>query len=250
MESAELKRLQRRLRQLEQSSHKEPLIFDRLEQSFRTYRNKHFSKLLLRSFLRNSGQNYDRMILCDADMIFQTKIARVFDQLNDDRIWVGNEVNSIVPGTHIYGSNEQAKKFDIYERLSFGKDAHELNVGFVAGQVTAIATWMEDWQQLMFESGLEGLFTCHPEYYWHEQDFCRLLRDMDPGRFGVFGPELLVHVCNHGDRLLTETESRVFCLKETGEPPVVIHFCGGSWKAHEGLKREYERTREDVLNCG
>lgn len=218
-----------------------------LVDEFKLYRNKHFSKLTLLHFFKEISIQYDTLMLCDGDMIFQRPVDDLFALARDDRIYIGEEVNSITPGTSIYKSNQEAKGSEIHQYLRYGIDAHEVNVGFLLGRTGALLTRVQEWRKLMFESGLGWLFIAHPLYFWHEQDFMRLHRDMNPDHFCTLSPHHIVHTCSLGDRLIEETAPLVFQLRETGERPTVVHFCGGTWRLYTSVTAEYGRTVADVL---
>lgn len=218
-----------------------------LAQEFRVYRDKHFSKLNILHFLNGSDPQYDNVMLCDGDMIFQRPVQVLFALVEDNRIYVGEEVNSITPGTHIHGSNQEAQGSKIHQYLRYGEGAHELNVGFLLGRAHALLHRLIEWKRLMFESNLEWLFRTHPVYCWHEQDFMRLQRDMNPDHYCTLLPHHIVHTCNLGDGFIQETAPLVFQLREGGERPTVVHFCGGTWRSYTSVAAEYQRTVADVL---
>ena len=226
---------------------RDPHLDAQLVSEFRIYRNKHFSKLVMLHFLNGCGARYEKVMLCDGDMVFQRPVSDLFALVEDDRLYVGEEVNSITPGTHIYGSNQLAKGSSIHRYLKYGEDAHELNVGFLLGRTDVLLLRVREWKKLMFESNLEWLFLTHPVYCWHEQDFMRLQRDMNPDHFCTLSPHHIVHTCNLGDGLIKETAPLVFQVRETGEQPTVVHFCGGTWRPYTSVVREYQRTVDDVL---
>lgn len=214
--------------------------------AFETYRNKHFSKLGLRSLLNSSSRRYDRILFCDADMIFQRPLTALIERMGD-LLLVGDEVNSITPGTDIYRSNRLADRYpSLRQTLSSGEDAHEPNVGVLAGTAESMLRLLEDWIRIMFHSGFEDLFTAHPSDFWHEQDFLRLLRDRNPTAFGSLARGEVLHLSNHGHTLARERAGR-FTLLDDGTEPMIVHFAGASWRRYRSIRQKYQKLTEKIM---
>ncbi len=208
---------------------------------FRNYMNKHFSKLGILSYLDKIRDKYDKILLCDGDMIFQRPVEELFKQVNDNRICITNEIESITPGTHIYQSNKLAidKYPDLGEVLEMGENAHELNVGVLLGGTSEMEGVLKKWKHLMFKSNFECLFTIHSTGFWHEQDFMRLLRDMNPNNFKSLEFKYIIHMCSLGYTIISEKKG-VFKLKKNGENPIIVHFAGGTWMKYPKIHNAYK----------
>jgi len=218
----------------------EELWEERGRKAFSIYRNKHFSKMGLASFLKSCGRKYSKILLCDGDMVFQRDVSELFNKAEGSRICVCDEINAITPGTHIYRSNALAMRLhrQLSSVLATGKQAHELNVGVLLGEGSSMERLLEDWKRLMFDSGFEDLFTAHPSDFWHEQDFMRLHRDMNPDLFHSLTAEEIIHLCNLGHTAILEKDG-FFKLRSNGCAPIVVHFAGGAWSKYPAIKRKY-----------
>ncbi|MBC2606929.1 hypothetical protein [Pelagicoccus albus] len=217
---------------------------------FETYRNKHFSKLGILSLFDSIRNDYDKILLCDGDMIFQRPVSELFELVNDDRAYVGDEINSITPGTGIYRSNRLAARLHpkkLSKDLSMGPNAHELNVGVILSRTNRMEQLMNEWKSIMFENGIEDLFYAHPSDFWHEQDYMRLLRDMNPEKFCNLPTTSLMHLCNQGNTVLRE-ENGLFKMKSNEVLPTIVHFPGASWKNYHNIKSYYMKSILTSLN--
>ncbi len=213
--------------------------------AFSDYRNKHFSKLGLLSMPESLLDGVTHILFFDGDIMFQRPLREVLSVLEPGKFAVSLEKTGIIEGSHIYESNRLAETTPIGKFLRNGPNEHEVNVGFLAGEKENMLNLFCAWKRLMFEMDLEWLFTAHPHYAWHEQDFMRLLMCLRPRFFQRLLPDLVLHLCNGGDELAQADDRGVFRLYESGVEPAIVHFAGGLWKDYLPWFRKYSRTPEE-----
>lgn len=221
-----------------------------LYDEFDLYMRKHFSKLNLFKYLEHVDKKYDNILLTDADMIFQKPVSEIFDKVEDGKIYIENEMEPLTPngGSPVYGSNLRAIHLPIYKYIQYGKDAFEVNVGIVLGKANAMHDYLQKWKSLMFDSGYEELFYCHKVDFWHEQDYFRLLRDMNKDVFVNIGKEYFYHAVHSASKHIVEIEPLVFKMKDNNIKPYIVHFAGGYWKYFRSVRMNYEKSINEILN--
>ena len=219
-----------------------------LRREFDLYLRKHFSKLNIFAFLESSGESYDNILLTDADMVFQKPVEELLGIVEPGNCYVGDQCKPLVEGNNQYRSNQHARKYEIHKFLRYGPNAHEVNVGIVLAEADTMLKYLHEWQFLMFNSNLEGLFCCHPVDFWHEQDFFRLLRDMHSQNFVSVDHRYFVHAIYGQSKMIKEIGPLSFEIEEEpGLRPYIVHFPGDHWKRFPSVKKEYERTLDDIL---
>jgi hypothetical protein len=225
----------------------------KLHDEFEIWHRKHMSKLNIIPFLESHGKRWDRVMLCDADMVFQGQAKCLFERVEPGKICVAEELEAMVPmgegGSPVYGSNvitrEQYPEWR--DLIELGPDArHEVNVGVFLGDYDTVLQTALDWRALMLESGYEWLFYCHIDDFLHEQDFFRLLRDRDKNKFVDLGLDLIYHGCNAA-RLDISFEEDRFTRKSNGVVPVLMHFAGGIWKDFPVVEKPYSTSSSQVI---
>lgn len=128
-----------------------------------------------------------------------------------------------------------------------GKDAHEVNVGVFWGPSEVILREMRKWRDLMFNPDYSSLWTMHRRHFWHEQDFFRLLCDLDRERVKVMTNHEVYHACNLAEAGL-ELKDGVFVVHNGTIKPTIAHFAGGAWKKFDFMVDAYSRSVDSILN--
>ena len=206
---------------------------EELKDEFCRYRNIRMSKQLFLDFLNLHGKDYDRFIFCDGDILLQSDIEAVLDQVKDDRVYYWREEYPILPGSGLWLKN--LAYFDAFPNADIDLGGHEINMGFLAGSREAmLELWTAHRRHYLAEEHVQLL-----ESKWHEQDFVRLIRAEHPDRFELFQLGTVVHLCAGGEDFIRESSPHRFSCAISGVEPVVVHFAGGTWRAFPHLRRAY-----------
>ena len=207
-----------------------------LEKCFYKFRNKRCSKLIIVDFLKKYGTNYEKIIFCDTDILIQGPIEKIFEQIQDDKIYYWQEEFPILPGTHLWGKQLVYKKLfpDKAKNVDFG--FHEINIGFLAGKPSVFQEVCNLQKELYLNEENVALIS----ESWHEQYFYHFIRSQKPDWFSLFQEGLVIHLCNGGAMLMEERYPLNFYHKKTQQKPTVVHFAGGTWKPFNSLNRCYQ----------
>ncbi len=225
-----------------------------LRQEFDLWHRKHLSKLNVIPLLDSQPNRWRKVMVCDSDMIFQGPVDALFSQVPEGKICIREEVEPLIPeeqgGSPVTGSNQWAidKSFSWAKSLQMGAHAHEVNVGVFLGSYETVLQRMKEWETLMFDRRHAILWTCHRRFFWHEQDFFRLLRDLTPNGFFPLGPEWILHGCGKGVDLVEQLGDDSFAIRDKGVKPVIMHFAGGVWRQFQRIQNVYNTKFETILN--
>lgn len=231
-----------------------PKLRQKMEAGFDLWHRKHFSKFVLFNYFKQGGEVPDKIVMCDADMIFQRDVAALLDGILPGVVYYGDEVEPMLPasqgGSPVYESNEWAieHNFPHAKLLSMGSNTHEANVGFFCGDGATIVQMMNRWRELIFAESLRELLVCERLAFWHEQDFFRLLRDMKEIPFQAVGTDVIVHACHKGSDLIERNPEGVFVKKDTQVAPVIVHFAGGVWRRYADIAAIYTSPPAKILS--
>lgn len=211
---------------------------------FYEFRNKRLSKLLVLKFLELHGAKYEKIIVCDTDILVQSPVKEVFDQVVDDRLYYWIEENQILPGTYLWHKNLGYKKLmtDKSQHINFGR--HEINIGFLAGRPHFVQKVWSIQKELMLAEEHIKLIT----YGWHEQDYFRLLRGLHPDWFALFREGTVVQLCNGGGMLIKEERPLEFKFVTSNNKPIIVHFAGGTWSPFDSINKTYRLKAEDFFS--
>lgn len=224
-----------------------------LQREFDIWHRKHMSKLNVIPFLQGNEGRWGRVMLCDADMVFQRPVSELFEKIEANKIYEAEELEPMIPlkdgGSPVYGSNVITKKHypEWAELIELGADArHEVNVGVFLGDYDTVLQSAIDWRSLMLEKGYEWLFYCHIDDFLHEQDFFRLLRDQNKEKFVNVGLDMIYHGCNAAQHDIM-LDGQQFVRKSNGTIPVIMHFAGGVWKDFAHIEEIYSKPASQVI---
>lgn len=215
-----------------------------LKEYFCEFRNKRLSKLLFLNFLEQHGKDYEKIILCDTDILAQSPVKGVFDQLVDDRLYYWREDCPILPGTSLWRKNQAYKKLLRDRNRNVDLGGHEINIGFLAGMPQCLQKVLSMQKELeLAEEHIELI-----SHRWHEQDYFRLLRGLHPGWFTLFKEGTVVHLCNGGEKLIKEIKPLEFRYIISGTKPTIVHFTSASWAQFDSINKTYRMKPEDFFS--
>lgn len=225
-----------------------------MREEFDLWHRKHMSKLNVIPFLQANDKRWDRVMLCDADMVFQKPVSQLFDAVEPRKICVAEEIEPMIPlkegGSPVYGSNAIVRKrySEWHDLVQMGTNArHEVNVGVFLGDFNTVLETAIEWRTLMLESNYQSLFYCHVTDFLHEQDFFRLLRDKDKEKFKDLGLDNIYHGCNAAIEDISCVD-QVFVRKSNDATPVIMHFAGGVWQNFSHVKNSYDMPASEVIS--
>lgn len=224
-----------------------------LAKEFDIWHRKHLSKLNLIPMLEDSDVAWGRVLVCDADMVFQRPVAELFDRVEEGNVYVAEEIEAMIPreegGSPVFGSNLLVKQLfpEWSDIIDLGHTARrEVNVGVFFGGRDTILKTAKKWRTLMLSSGYEKLFVCDLYDFLHEQDFFRLLRDKDKNGFVDVGLDCVYHSCHAASDDIQYANGR-FSRKSNKEIPVIMHFAGGVWKEFPHISHKYLTSATEVI---
>lgn len=225
------------------------------ESFHRLWCRKHLSKLLMLNYLEeNDVSDSSILIMADSDMILQSSISSILGKVESDQcVYVGLEekdtLSAKVNTSSVYWSNILAYEKDFYKHLSFGENAHEINVGFSIGYSGAMRKVFEGWRSMMIDPQYADLWFCHPSHFWHEQDFFRAYLNMKPDMVRNIGADSVYHGCGRAAQTLAfNSESQNYYDAETGSVPAIVHFAGSDAKEMPSIKSYYSMRHVDYMD--
>jgi lipopolysaccharide biosynthesis glycosyltransferase len=217
-----------------------------LRNEFRNYYKKHFSKLNIRDYI-TKNQGYDMVAVFDSDIIFQSAVQPMFDLCSaTQKCLINVEGEPMIPqrGSAVFYSNLCLGRHPFHRYLNYGREYHEINVGFFCAPTDHIMTIYDEWEKMMFKSTLEWLFFCHKRDFWHEQDFFRLLCNKYEEWFHIVENDLVFHAVSDNAEQLIFKNGEFYIGEE--HKPAILHFAGGSWKKYEQIVSRYKNNNKGV----
>jgi len=206
-----------------------------LEECYLEFRNKRCSKLIVLKFLEDHGDDYQRVIFCDTDVLAQGPLRQVVDQVVEDRLYYRHEENPILPGTPLWKKNFAYKTVMGAQGNGLDLGGHEINIGFLAAAPSVMWKLWNAQKELYLAEEHVGLISRG----WHEQDFFRLLRAKRPEEFALFREGTVVHTCNGGLQCIKQVRPMMFQYADSGLQPAMVHFAGGTWAEFKPLSATY-----------
>ena len=206
-------------------------------QAFQFYRNKRLSKLIIIDWVKKFGSQYDFIALGDNDLYFQRDVNELFAKAHargEDQVHFWQEEFKIQPGSNLWKKDFHYIRLHDAAELDFG--TNEINIGFILGKPQQIKKVFENVKKYFFELNSD-LFAC---YAWHDQDLVRLDKAKRPEAYKLLDEGEIVHLCNGGDRVISEDFPMEFFHTKTKRKPYIVHFAGGAWKKYPSVAPSYK----------
>jgi tetratricopeptide (TPR) repeat protein len=207
------------------------------------YRIKHLGKMFLSdAYLRRcKAEDFSSILICDLDIVFQSPLSNVTEKILPDQILAAQEHPSLSSQPFLVHKLQRALGFSRFQGLLLDLDRHEVNFGFLGGEIESVKQFAMNMLSLINAPDLAPLLeaeTGRSDAY-HEQDFMRLYLQATGYRdVALAGPETVIHLCHMpGSR----ERSRPPVPKENLGPghiyPCVFHFAGGVWPMFSELRQ-------------
>ncbi|EDY84939.1 hypothetical protein VDG1235_4573 [Verrucomicrobiia bacterium DG1235] len=207
------------------------------------FRNKRFSKLGIIPALEELEGQFDWVVFCDTDIIFQESLSGLFESLPEGKVAGELEMGRIRPGSGIAIKDGYLREIRPEEASRIEFPDRELNIGLLAARpANMLSTWKAA-RELMLATENRPLY----ERHWHEQDFFRLLRAREPERFSRLPSNSVFHACGHAVDFVEQDEEVRFSVRGSRRRPAAMHFAGGTWRKFPMVSQVYTATYETLM---
>ncbi len=192
-------------------------------------------------------KQYQNLIYLDPDILVQSSIKTITDQIIDDGILMSAQKksmgNSTWPSSQLYRMIQKGHADE--EIFSIFKP--EVNTGFMACRILFLKKYLSKFIDYMVSEPYREYANSDPglNNAWHDQDYfrayIRLFTTKQPvllDKFYVF------HLCDSGFKeVFLQPFSKDILFKKTRQKPTIIHFAGGTWRRFFLIEVYYRLTK-------